>query len=602
MKKKKKNKSWWDHYRMRLETRREQLRQSRLEMDENERKRSDARARKNRSTVLYGKPSSSSGGGTRRVVIQVGGSGPRGTRFPRVAYTKPPRSVIIKSRYIPNFKYAKRRLSIWLNYCVKDKEYEREMAAEKMSAELLREKEFFSKNDEGLSKEEARQLIEANLGKRVAYHQMILSSGEREVDPQTYARHQMDALERRLGHKLTWVANVHRDTGPDKMHINVTIAGSIPDFQKRESILPYKGEEIDIDRVADQDKFQSTNGDWYTKYHSRSELKSHSKWLRKESDKLLDEETFKNKLWRWIGTKDRYGEDCYGTPPLKDKERERELAEHMQHAGTPHDASKAKRGIDLEKVPEDEKIEILGWTYTRYDSPHSLKTLLAQANHDPTVRLPSDEYRKVQEWLNAKDHDGNQIFGDPPMKDLNKNERNELDKRELEFQFELNRIEDVTDRLAHELTGGKVISPQAVRYSKSFERAARLIEGQEEQQRLKTSWNNRGDVFIDRQALEEMRTHGNYYVYMQRNFDRELELSIERELGERIHEREREPSVDSSHSLARGLKDDAGREEFKQNMPGITPDSAVDEQEREDQHKKEEERERDDDDDGFRRR
>jgi hypothetical protein len=385
------------------------------------------------------------------------------------------------------------------------------------------------------------------------------------------------------------------------MHINVTIAGSIPDFQKRDSILPYKAGEIDFDRVADQDKFQSTDGKWYSKFHSKNDLKAHSKWLRKDSDKLLDEDVFKNKLWRWIGTKDRYGEDCYGMPPLKDKQKEKELAEHMQHAGTPHDAAKAKRGIDLEKIPETEKVSVLGWTYTKYDSPHSLKKLLAQANRDPEVRLPRDEYRKVQSWLNAKERNGNDVFGEAPMKDLSWQERNELDKRELEHQFELSRIQDVTDRLAHELTRGKQISPQAVRYNKSFERAARLIEGKDEQQRLKTSWNNRGDVFIDREALDGMRSHGNYYVYMQRNFDRELELAIERELGERQRDREREPSVDSRHSLARGLKDDAGREAFKQNMPGITPDSVIGSQDQ-DRHKREDERERDEDDDGFGRR
>ncbi|HEY9790861.1 MAG TPA: hypothetical protein V6D22_10710 [Candidatus Obscuribacterales bacterium] len=601
MKKKKKTNSWWDHYQQRLEARQEQLHQSRLELDENQRKRSDNRARKNRSSVLYGKPSASGGGGGGKVVMRVGGTGPRGTRFPKVIHAKPPRSVIIKSKYIPNGKFAKRRLGIWLNYCVKDKEYEKEMGAEKLSAELLREKEFFSKNSEGISKEEAQKLIEENTGKRVAYHQMILSSGEREVDPQNYARHQMEALERRLGHKLTWVANVHRDTGPDKMHINVTIAGSIPDFQKRDSTLPYKGEEIDIEKVAEQDKFQSTDGTWYSKFHSKSELKNHSKWLRKESDRLLDEDTFKNKLWRWIGTKDRYGEDCYGMPPLKDKEKERELAEYMQHAGSRHEEGKKRRGIDLENIPESEKVHVFGWTYTKFDSQHSLKMLAAQANRDPEVRLPKDEYRKIQSWINAKETGGNDAFGEPPMKNLTGKERNELDKRELEFQFELSRIQDVTDRMAHELTRGKEISPQAVRYNKSFERAARLIEGQGEQQRLKTSWNNRGDVYIDRESLEGMRTHGNYYVYMQRNFDRELELAIERELGERDREREREPSVDAKHSLARRLNDDTGREEFKQNMPGITPDSVVGDQDR-GHHKREEEKERDDDDDGFSRR
>ncbi|HZT34552.1 MAG TPA: hypothetical protein VFA15_01430, partial [Nitrososphaera sp.] len=214
---------------------------------------------------------------------------------------------------------------IWMNYCVKDKKYEQDKGAEKLPAELLREKEFFTKNNEGLNKEEANLLIESNFGRRAAYHQMILSSGDRDVEPQVYARLQMDALERRLGHKLTWVANVHRDTGPDKVHINITIAGSIPDQQKIKRELPYKGKDIDHERLPAEDKFLSSDGQWYTKYHPQQELKSHSRWLKRDDDRQIDETTYKKKLWRWIGAKEHQGDDCYGTPPLKDLEKEQEL-------------------------------------------------------------------------------------------------------------------------------------------------------------------------------------------------------------------------------------------------------------------------------------
>lgn len=459
--------------------------------------------------------------------MRVGGSGPRGSRFPKVVHPRPPRSVIVKTKYVPMTKYSSKRLSGWIDYCVKDKQYDREQEANRLTPEQLREKEFFTNNQEGLNRDEARELIRDNFGKRVAYHQIILSSGDREVEPKDYARNQMDALERKLGHKLTWVANIHRDTGPDKMHINVTIAGAIPDFHYTPPpATAYRTGQIDIERVADEDKFKSTDGQWYTKYHSKDELQAHSDWLWE--NKWVDEETFKSKLWHWIGMKEQNGEDYFGVPPLTDRDKEIEL--------------KAHRGSEQNR-----------------ESDRAHEQMCDRV--DPTMRQ----------------------------------------EREREFQKELDQIDNATDRLAHELTRGEEWSPQGVRYTKEAERAASLVEYRNKQRELKETANYRGDVYIDRDTLDAMRAQGNYYVYSQRNFDRELDRAIERELAERSRDRERdrdhtggiEPNGDNERHK------DHGNEEFKQNMPGIMPDSSGDE-DRHEKHHREDDRERDDDDDGFR--
>ena len=167
------------------------------------------------------------------------------------------------------------------------------------------------------------------------------------------------------------------------------------------------------------------------------------------------------------------------------------------------------------------------------------------------------------------------IFGKPPLKELARDEDNALDKRKLEFEFELSRIENVTDRLAHDLNRGKQISAAGARYKQQSDRAARSVESRYKQLQVKTSWNNRGDVYIDRNSLDAMRAQGNYYVYEHRNFDREIERAMERELGERGRDREheREPQVDGSRSLSQEREVNRGAEQFKQGMPGITPDS-----------------------------
>src|SRR5579884_1416599 len=94
----------------------------------------------------------------RRPYIHVGGSSPRGRRFPKVAYSKPPRSVIVKSKFVQISKHSGRRLNIWLDYCSKEKQREQERD-EREQSPPMRDREFFSEDRNGISKDEATKII-----------------------------------------------------------------------------------------------------------------------------------------------------------------------------------------------------------------------------------------------------------------------------------------------------------------------------------------------------------------------------------------------------------------------------------------------------------
>ena len=68
---------------------------------------------------------SGGGGGGGKSKVQMGRAGPRGRRFPIVRVPMR-RTVIVKSKFIANNKNANKRLSMWINYQVKEKELEKD--------------------------------------------------------------------------------------------------------------------------------------------------------------------------------------------------------------------------------------------------------------------------------------------------------------------------------------------------------------------------------------------------------------------------------------------------------------------------------------------
>lgn len=615
------------------------------------------------------------GGGGGKASVRLGRTGPRGRRFPAVKVPMR-RSVVIKSKFVVNNKVASKRLSIWINYQINDKHLQREKEDDRLDSkanlaeppapsvdhdakestkdlepakdpdqensrvlddsqilppEMLREKSFFTQDRDELEPEEAKKLILDNFGTKVAYHQMILSPGENVVDPKDYARAQIATLEERLGHKLTCVMNIHRDT--DNTHVNVTIAGRIPDWrlperqresEEREQIPDYASDQIDITKVNDKDKFYATDRETYTKYHSLEELKSLNKLLKDADLKWLDYDVYK-KLRHWINAKEDRGDKCFGMPPLKervidhdkipendrlkdgddcvskfdsmdtlekfgqrdlneeDKSRLNEWInakhEHGENvfgeppwkqpepqAKKPHELFEL--AVDLDKIPEKERIEYEGKIYTKYNSSASLSEL--QDNWIEGA-APKSLAEMLQGWIDEKIEKGEDCYGDPPMRELTAEEALERVKAmELSDSLE-SRSKDSTevfrpgksyDDIARELTGGRTVSPVTVAIDRALDRADKRIEREERQEALKSSWNDRGDVFLDRKSLDGMRVEGNYYVHGRVSPDREIDKAIDREFAREDRDRDhlREAGRDETVQLDdTGRKDDSGQ-------------------------------------------
>jgi len=86
---------------------------------------------------------------------------------------------------------------------------------------------------------------------------------------------------------------------------------------------------IDLTRVDDQDKIQI--GDkTYTKYDTSEELLAADAYLREDYSHRIEKDQFV-KMLTWLGAKERFGEDCYGEAPRREKQLEREPGkEHEQ--------------------------------------------------------------------------------------------------------------------------------------------------------------------------------------------------------------------------------------------------------------------------------
>jgi hypothetical protein len=352
------------------------------------------------------------GAGGGKPKVRIGRTGPRGRKFPVISTPKQ-RSVVIKSKYVKATETSHNDLRRWLVYCTKEKlketiekdlkTGEKDPTQEKLPLEHLREQTFFNEHSDGMNFFSAFKLIRENPGKNVAFHTLILSSGHRQIEPKDYARSQMAALEAELGHKLTWVANIHRDTGADKMHINVTIAGRIPETEEIDKVREDRlepltvptGFKIDVDEVRSADKITGADGRTYTKFDSVETLKSFDRYCQEDFENHIPRDDYA-KLWQWIGTKEQHGEGAYGKPPLKPVEYE----------------------LDLAQVPEAERIVFNSVTFTKFNSLKQLAALEKVLAGDASNQLTESQQEKLRYWIETKERRGEDVFGQAPLKEI----------------------------------------------------------------------------------------------------------------------------------------------------------------------------------------
>lgn len=357
-----------------------------------------------------GKPKGKGGGGGPKAKVRFGKQTARGRLYP---VPPRPKSVIVKNKFFKADRWTDKRVRAWINYCAKGRvqestpqtSLERNQDEPKLDHEPLKENSikheeitkralpgekavsplpdyisrdpvFFNGQRDGIHPDEAAKIILDNVGKSVSHHTLVLSNGDPKIDLKDYTREQMKVLQEALGHKITWVANVNRDTGPNKEHVHVTIAGRIAEFtepkrnhEREHQNREYDSKDIDLKRVSPEDTVRNPAGPAVTKFHSTKELLEFDEFCK--DDHYIDKEDYR-KLWSWIGTKEQHGENTYGTPPLKERDDDRR--EQSTGSKNGHDA-RAENANESAKASRSD------------ETGAPLPSDIAAANRDQTGKL-----------------------------------------------------------------------------------------------------------------------------------------------------------------------------------------------------------------------
>lgn len=139
-------------------------------------------------------------------------------------------------------------------------------------------------------------------------------------------------------------------------------------------------------------------------------------------------------------------------------------------------------------------------------------------------------------------------------------ERAEIDPREdrrAEREFGHGSKREETDpRVKELLEGERTRSPEELKAERGLERYERGMAAKERA-------SERGEVFLDRMDLAELRSAGNDYMDRERSLDRTLERTMEREMAhemtmdfDRVRGREMERDRDDDRGRGRGRGDD----------------------------------------------
>lgn len=238
-----------------------------------------------------------------------------------------------------------------------------------------RPREFFSSDREHIQGREVKQDIDNLDRSKVVAHKLILSPGVQNIDMQKYTRDLLKEVGKEKGLDLDWRAVVHRNTDHDHAHVIV--------FGKDKN-----GREVLFDR--DDYKSMREAGDRYLERHHYYE-----RLLQRDMDRQLDR-----------GYERQRGDNIFESL-IKDLNPDRKEPEREQKAyqAKPWDREKA-----IEHLPEREKIERDGETYSKYSKLDDLKELAERLNAGEIERLPDEQYKKLGQWIWTKERAGDDHF------------------------------------------------------------------------------------------------------------------------------------------------------------------------------------------------
>jgi len=112
--------------------------------------------------------------------------------------------------------------------------------------------------------------------------------------------------------------------------------------------------------------------------------------------------------------------------------------------------------IDLSKVPAEDKIRLsTGDVITKYDSSDYLKEIDQDLRDGALARIDREQYGKMWSWLGHKEAAGEMYYGEPPLKEIDREHDADREQEKEKNRLDLDRVAP-EDKI--ELHTGRVIT------------------------------------------------------------------------------------------------------------------------------------------------
>lgn len=258
---------------------------------------------------------------------------------------------------------------------------------------------FFSAEREGIQGREVKQDIDDLDRSKVVAHKLILSPGLQNIDMQKYTRDVLKDVGREKGLDLDWRAVIHKNTDHD--HAHVIVLGK-----------DKNGREVLFDK--DDYKNMRDAGDRYLERHHFLE-----RYLPRDMDRQLEK-----------GYERDRGDNIF-EKLIRDLNPERTEPEREQK---PYKAQEWEKEKAIAYLPEAEKFERGGETYSKYSKLEDLKEVAERLNRGETDRLPDEQYQKLGQWIWTKENHGDDHY--------ERKARFKWDKKEKKKEKERDPFED----------------------------------------------------------------------------------------------------------------------------------------------------------------
>lgn len=249
-------------------------------------------------------------------------------------------------------------------------------------------REFFSDEREHIQGREVKKEIDDQERSKVVVHKLILSPGVDGVNVQAYTRDVLKQVGREKGLDLNWRAVVHTNTDHDHAHVIV--------FGKDKN-----GREVLFNR-DDYAKMREAGDRYLERNHF------YERFLQRDSDRVL-----KDKYERERG-------DNLFEALVKDLNR---IDERQGPERKPREAREWDKEKAIAHLPEREKVERDGQTYSRFSKLEELKDLAQKLGDGQTERLTKEQYQKLWQWIGTKERAGEDYYERQAKEKWDKKER-----------------------------------------------------------------------------------------------------------------------------------------------------------------------------------